>query len=575
MPSDGCALGRSWSTSRGLVDLGAVTAALSDGRLGGRTRCLRCRASRRRIAGVPNLISTPHMAYYSEEALAESQRKAATQVIKVLIGEQPDPTKSTETVFRSSLQSMYVIPSASQWPPTRNNPTTRWRRPARTTVSSPAPAASSPTWHRPALQLAFARSSEAHALILGIDTTEAAGRGVAMVATAADLDLPDIPGRSVAVDAAGFSRPHLAGERVRYVGSRSRSPPRAAGVDMPPIGLGRRPAASGRRCDSRRQRPDHPPPRGGEQRGGAVGAWITRWSRPGEIAVELTVHNQRLAPVAVEPLAILVEPGGDRTLTVWCGHQRPHELRTRLARLLGIEPATIRVIVPDVGGAFGMKGMMFPEYTVAAAMAIRLQRPVIWAGAPRALLRGTHGRGSAHTVRLCGGGDGRILRADLAELADVGAYPHSGSSIPAFSRYVATGLYDFSEVHISTTTVVTNRAPTGSYRGAGDRRRHTPSSERSTPTPGRQASTRSRCGWRTSSGISPSPLPPAPSTTRATTPPHCARRWKWSVSRSASNRKRVAPGEGGQSGVGSAPSSSGPAAVDTGEYGRRWTPPGR
>ncbi len=69
------------------------------------------------------------------------------------------------------------------------------------------------------LHLAFARSTEAHALILGIDSAEAAqADGVALVATAADLDLPDIPGGSLAVKAAGFSRPHLATERVRYVG---------------------------------------------------------------------------------------------------------------------------------------------------------------------------------------------------------------------------------------------------------------------------------------------------------------------------------------------------------------------
>ncbi|HEX2370332.1 MAG TPA: xanthine dehydrogenase family protein molybdopterin-binding subunit [Acidimicrobiia bacterium] len=323
------------------------------------------------------------------------------------------------------------------------------------------------------LQLAFARSSEAHALILGIDTTEAArAEGVAMVATAADLDLPDIPGRSVAVDAAGFSRPHLAGERVRYVGepiavvaaegaARAIDAAELIWVEYDPLQV-----VADATAAVNDQTILHP----------AAGSNVVeRWelgspdgADQGEIAVELTVHNQRLAPVAVEPLAILVEPGSDRTLTVWCGHQRPHELRTRLARLLGIEPAAIRVIVPDVGGAFGMKGMMFPEYTVAAAMAIRLQRPVIWAERRREHFSGgTHGRGSTHTVRLCGGRDGRVLRADLAELADVGAYPHSGSSIPAFSRYVATGLYDFPEVHISTTTVVTNRAPTGSYRGAG------------------------------------------------------------------------------------------------------------
>jgi D-3-phosphoglycerate dehydrogenase len=81
------------NTSRGpLVDLDAVTAALSEGRLGGAALDVFDAEplDADRIAGVPNLVATPHMAYYSEEALAESQRKAATQVIKVLTGEPPD-----------------------------------------------------------------------------------------------------------------------------------------------------------------------------------------------------------------------------------------------------------------------------------------------------------------------------------------------------------------------------------------------------------------------------------------------------------------------------------------------------
>lgn len=81
------------NTSRGpLVDLDAVTAALADGRLGGAALDVFDHEplDPERIAGVPNLIATPHMAYYSEEALAESQRKAATQVVKVLTGEPPD-----------------------------------------------------------------------------------------------------------------------------------------------------------------------------------------------------------------------------------------------------------------------------------------------------------------------------------------------------------------------------------------------------------------------------------------------------------------------------------------------------
>jgi len=81
------------NTSRGpLVELDAVAKALREGRLGGAGLDVFDiePLDPARVEGVPNLMITPHMAYYSEEALAESQRKAATQVIKVLTGEKPD-----------------------------------------------------------------------------------------------------------------------------------------------------------------------------------------------------------------------------------------------------------------------------------------------------------------------------------------------------------------------------------------------------------------------------------------------------------------------------------------------------
>jgi len=81
------------NTSRGpLIDLDALTSALGSGQIGaaGLDVFEVEPLDVSRVEGVPNLIVTPHMAYYSEEALAESQRKAATQVIKVLTGEKPD-----------------------------------------------------------------------------------------------------------------------------------------------------------------------------------------------------------------------------------------------------------------------------------------------------------------------------------------------------------------------------------------------------------------------------------------------------------------------------------------------------
>lgn len=81
------------NTSRGpLVDLDALATALRDGQIAGAGLDVFDvePLDPKRVEGIPNLTITPHMAYYSEQALEESQRKAATQVIKVLTGEKPD-----------------------------------------------------------------------------------------------------------------------------------------------------------------------------------------------------------------------------------------------------------------------------------------------------------------------------------------------------------------------------------------------------------------------------------------------------------------------------------------------------
>ena len=323
-----------------------------------------------------------------------------------------------------------------------------------------------------ALRLAFVRSTEAHARITGIDT-EMAGTadGVEAVLVAADLALDDIPGDSIAVKTSSFARPPLATDTVRYVGE----PVAVVAADSAVTATD---AADLVWVDYDLLAPvtslEDAVADDVLVHDAAGTNVVDRWElgRPGDdadhdIEIEIAVNNQRLAPTAIEPLAILVVPEGDR-LTVYAGHQRPHGLRAQLSRLLGLDSDRLRVVVPDVGGAFGMKGMLYPEYLVTAAVALRLGRPVAWTERRREHLSGgTHGRGSRHRVRLAGTADGRIERAEIHMVADTGAYPHNGSAIPTFSRWVATGLYDINDVWLTTTTVVTNRAPTGSYRGAG------------------------------------------------------------------------------------------------------------
>ena len=323
------------------------------------------------------------------------------------------------------------------------------------------------------LSAAFVRSTEAHAEITGVDTGAATTlSGVVGVFTADDLGLADIPGDGIAVEAPGFPRPHLASSKVHYVGEPiavvvAESPVAAVdGADAVWVDYESLPVASDPSVAVGDSVVLH------QAAGTNV---VERWELGGdaprgeyEVSIEIEVENQRLAPVSIEPLAILATPDPDGRLTVHISHQRPHGFKSALCRLLPIDPDDLRVIVPDVGGAFGMKGMTFPEYTVVAALALRLGRPVLWAERRREHLSGgTHGRGSRHRLRLAGTADGHFERIEVDILADMGAYPHNGSAIPTFSRYLPAGLYDIPEVAVTSTSVVTNRAPTGSYRGAG------------------------------------------------------------------------------------------------------------
>ncbi|MGH3651257.1 MAG: xanthine dehydrogenase family protein molybdopterin-binding subunit [Acidimicrobiia bacterium] len=322
------------------------------------------------------------------------------------------------------------------------------------------------------VHLAFVRSTEAHARITAVDTEAVDRSGVVGVFTADDLDLADIPGDSISVAAPDFPRPHLAREKVRYVGEPVAvvaGTSVAAAVDAADliwVDYDPLPAVIDPRSSVEDQVLIHDT--AGTNVVHRSDLEVGELREHYEVVSEIEVTNQRLAPNPIEPLVILALPEDNGRLTVYISHQRPHGVQARLSQLIPIDRAKLHVVVPDVGGAFGTKGMTYPEHTVTAAIALRLGRPVMWAERRREHLSGgTHGRGSMHRVKLMGTRDGRIERAEIDTLADVGAYPHNGTSIPNLSRLVALGLYDIESASLTTTSVVTNAAPTGSYRGAG------------------------------------------------------------------------------------------------------------
>jgi aerobic carbon-monoxide dehydrogenase large subunit len=187
-----------------------------------------------------------------------------------------------------------------------------------------------------------------------------------------------------------------------------------------------------------------------------------------DVVVTRTIVNQRVAPAPMETRAAAAVWGEDGRLTAWIPNQGAQGTRTALADMLGIDPADIRVITPDVGGAFGAKFGADPEHAVVCWVARRLGRAARWAETRNEnLVAMTHGRAQRQTVTIGGGRDGTVAAYRLEILQDAGAYPRFGAFLPALTILMAPGPYAFGRAEAVGKTVVTNTTPVGAYRGAG------------------------------------------------------------------------------------------------------------
>jgi carbon-monoxide dehydrogenase large subunit len=178
---------------------------------------------------------------------------------------------------------------------------------------------------------------------------------------------------------------------------------------------------------------------------------------------------QRLAPVPLETRGVVADyhPQDDR-LMVWDSTQNPHGIKTRLAQLLGRPERSLRVVTPDVGGGFGEKGCVFPEEVAIPYLAIQLRRPVKWVENRRENQLAFHGRGHTVDVEAAARNDGTLLGLRVQIVADLGAYfLLSTPTVPVSTSHRLTGPYTTPAMRIEVHGVVTNKPPTGAYRGAG------------------------------------------------------------------------------------------------------------
>ncbi|MFN8037161.1 MAG: xanthine dehydrogenase family protein molybdopterin-binding subunit [Acidimicrobiia bacterium] len=322
--------------------------------------------------------------------------------------------------------------------------------------------------------VAFVRSTIAHALITGIDTSAAAGMpGVLGVYTAGDLGLA--PHQSFMMVPATMSRPVLADGRVRFVGdlvvavlAETRAQAVDAAelviVDYDPLPVVVDPEAA-LAPDAPLLFPEH---------GTNLAVDFHFGDEPtvfdeAEVVVQAKFVNQRLAPVPMEPNGVVVEPNeaGDG-FTAWIPTQAPFGVRDSLAGALGLEMHKLRVIAPAVGGGFGAKTPCYPECMVAAKLALMTGRPVKWTETrSENLLSMVHGRAQVQHVELGVKRDGTITGLRAKIVGDGGAYPGVGAFLPFLTHSMAQGVYRIPKIQVDATSAATNTTPTGAYRGAG------------------------------------------------------------------------------------------------------------
>jgi carbon-monoxide dehydrogenase large subunit len=186
-----------------------------------------------------------------------------------------------------------------------------------------------------------------------------------------------------------------------------------------------------------------------------------------ELVVSDVLLSQRLVAAPLEPRSAAAVMGDDGRLTLWATSQTPHMGKMVVAGLLGLEPAEVRVVSPDVGGGFGAK-MVEPEAVLVAWLARRLGHPVRWTETRSENMLGLpHGRGQRLSFTLGGTRAGKLLAYRVEILGDGGAYPALGAYLPNMTALMSNGVYAIPRVETRTVSVVTNTTPTTSIRGAG------------------------------------------------------------------------------------------------------------
>ncbi|GMQ98721.1 MAG: molybdopterin-dependent oxidoreductase [Acidimicrobiia bacterium] len=324
-----------------------------------------------------------------------------------------------------------------------------------------------------ALWMAPVRSIVPHGLVGDIEIDAAlAAPGVVRVYLADDLDLEPMPLGAPGLDEV-TRRSVIASDRVRFVGDivavvvadserAARSAADLVWADIEPLDVVSTPEAGA----------DPGAPLLFPELGTNViydrGESDSDVLSDAEVVVEMRIENRRVAAVPLEASGAVAVPRQDGGMTVWLGSQSATGHQGAIAAVLGIDRSLVHVKVPDVGGSFGAKIILYPEQAICCAVALDLGRPVRWHETRAENMQSmVHGRAQTTDVRLGATREGVITGISFHVTQDAGGYPLFGAYLPVFTRRMAVGPYLIPKVEFLWRSVVTNTTPIDAYRGAG------------------------------------------------------------------------------------------------------------
>src|SRR5437870_6497804 len=188
-----------------------------------------------------------------------------------------------------------------------------------------------------------------------------------------------------------------------------------------------------------------------------------------EVVVKERIHQQRLTPTPMETRGVLADyEAYDKRLTMWMSTQNPHFIRLFVSGAMGLQESLVRVISAEVGGGFGSQIGRYPEEYHRPAVPRLLERPVKWIESRTESVQNAYaGRGQYYDVEVAAKKDGTLLGMRVTQYLDVGAYCAPFSAFQTVACLMAGGAYKWQGISSRTVGVLTNKVPTGPYRGAG------------------------------------------------------------------------------------------------------------